>query len=161
MGRFYIGHVCLVSLRLPVTGWAWPSWELGNFMLSFCWIYYISVWFALLLQCPWLIGLVFEWNHWVLVCSFCSSWVFFVGTLLFFSLISIFPQTLKFCLQLSLVCWSGFKNVYFIWFKELFISVWFFCLKFSISLLNSSFISCAVFFISITYILKIISLVSF
>jgi hypothetical protein len=55
-----------------------------------------------------------------------------------------------FCLVLVQVCWVAFP-VFFIWFKELYmssISVWFFFLRFSISLLNSSFISYAVFFIS-------------
>jgi hypothetical protein len=57
---------------------------LGNFLLLFCWIYYISLWLSCLLQCSWFSGLVFWWSHWVLVYSFHSSWDFCLRVLLFF-----------------------------------------------------------------------------
>jgi hypothetical protein len=68
---------------------------LGNFLLSFYWIYYESLLLGplLLLQFPWFSDLVFWWSQWVLVYSFYSSWVNCLRFFLFFSLISILSSS--------------------------------------------------------------------
>jgi hypothetical protein len=135
MGRFYFGPVCLVFWRLLVSEWAKLSQDLGNFMLLYYWIYYMSLWLAplLLLQCPWFSGLVFWWSHWVLAYYFHSSWVVWLRFLLFFSLISILSLHSEILSSTcsSLLEWSS--TVFFVWLKGLFISrisVWFFFLRF-------------------------------
>jgi hypothetical protein len=56
----------------------------GEFLLLFCWIYYVSLCLTpLLLWCPRFTALVFWWSHWVLGYSFCSFWVFCLRVLFF------------------------------------------------------------------------------
>jgi hypothetical protein len=113
---------------------------LGNFLLLLYWLYYVSLWLAplLLLQCPWFSGLVFWWVSDFLHIPFTAlelfDWDFFC-----FSLIPILFQTPGI---LSSTCSSLLEPVVFVWLKGLFISrisIWFFFLRLSISLSNSSF----------------------
>jgi hypothetical protein len=70
----------------------------------------VSLWLAplFLLQCPWFSSLVFWQSHWVLAYSFHSSRVVWLGFLryIFFKFL-FYLQSLRFCLLLVLVCWSG------------------------------------------------------
>jgi hypothetical protein len=86
-----------------------------------------------------------------------NFWVFLLQLLSLFSknstffLLNLFCLwALKFCFPLVLVCWNGFQLYCLSDLRNFIsrISVWFFFLIFSMSLLNSSFISCTIFFIS-------------
>jgi hypothetical protein len=86
---------------------------------------------------------------------FHSSWVVWLRFLLAFSLISSLSSGSEICLLLVLICYSGLPLCCFVWLKGLFISrisVWFFLLRFSISLFNFSFIFCVVFFNSYLFL---------
>jgi hypothetical protein len=117
-------------------------------------MYYACLWLAPLLLCQWWAGFfvvvvgVTEFLHFPFpdLESFVSE--FFC----FFSLISILSSSYEILSSTcsSLVEWLS--SIFFTWLKEYYISrisVWFFFLRLFISLLNSSFTSCAMFFISL------------
>jgi hypothetical protein len=93
--------------------------------------------------------LVYWWSHWVLAYSFHSSCVW-LRVLLFFSVITILSLSSEVQASTCSRMLEWHSTVFFVWQKGLIsrIFVWFFFLKFSISLFNSSFKFCVVFFIS-------------
>jgi hypothetical protein len=104
----------------------------------------------LLLQYSWFSGLVVWWSCWVLAFSFHSSWVVWLGILFFFFnyYLSLSPEFLSSTCS-TLLEWPS--TVLFVWLYRLLISrisVWFFLLRFSKSVINSSFIFCSCVFCS-------------
>jgi hypothetical protein len=100
---------------------------------------------------PMIVRFGFWWSHWILAYSFHRSWVFWVRVPLFFLWCVFYLWALRFLSSTcsSLLEWPS--TMFLVCQKGLFISrisVWFFFLRFSISLFNSSFIFCVVFFIS-------------
>jgi hypothetical protein len=123
---------------------------LGNFLL-FYWIYHVFLWLAPLLQGPWFSGLVFWWSRWVLTYSFHSSCVPWAKGSSTFSLLSILSSSSAILSSTcsSLLEWPS--SVFFVLLKG-FLFTWLlfhsFFWGFSMSLFNSHFISCVVFFVS-------------
>jgi hypothetical protein len=146
------GSILVISVWCPGGFLYWNghvSWNLGNFILLFCWVCYVYLWLVpfLLPQCPWFSGLIFCCSCSILVCSFHSSWVVWLRFLLFFIYIYFVFEPWNSFTCSSLNSFIDLRD----FFSQDFYLIFFF--RLSISLLYSTFISCIVSYFMYFFIL--------